>query len=64
MMEKKFGKLTEGQFRRLVKQFPEWRKASDEVREAFRKGFKEKEQIGVGVNQILTRRNCGESFGR
>jgi len=50
MMEKKLGKLTEGQFRRLVKQFPEWRKASDEVREAFRKGFKEKEQIGVGVN--------------
>lgn len=50
-MTKEYGKLTENQFRRLVKQLPEFRKEAEGVREAFRNASKEKlrEVLGDGV---------------
>ena len=50
-MEKEYGKLTEDQFRRLVKQLPEIRKQGGELQEAFRSASKERlrEILGDGV---------------
>lgn len=50
-MEKEYGKLTEDQFKRLVRQLPEIRKQGGELQEAFRSASKEKlrEILGDGV---------------
>ena len=50
-MEKEYGKLTEDQFKRLVRKLPELRKQEGELQEAFRSASKERlrEILGEGV---------------
>ena len=50
-MEKEYGKLTEDQFKRLVRKLPELRKQGGELQQAFRSASKEKlhEILGDGV---------------
>ena len=50
-MEKEYGKLTEDQFKRLVRKLPEIRRQEGELQEAFRSASKErlKEILGDGV---------------
>jgi len=50
-MEKEYGKLTEDQFKRLVRKLPELRKQGGELQEAFRSASKEKlrEVLGDGI---------------
>ena len=51
LVEKEYGKLTEDQFKRLVRKLPEIRKQEGELQEAFRSASKEKlkEILGDGV---------------
>jgi hypothetical protein len=51
IVDKKYGKLTEDQFKRLIRKLPEFRNESREVQEALRSASKEKlrELLGDGV---------------
>ena len=62
-MEKEYGKLTEGQFKRLVRKLPELRKQEGEPEDAFRSPQRKNPRL-IGISIVLEQeQNFGDCDG-